>query len=386
MLTSASVANPMLDRLRLFLSHWIFSPLQGTTLRVWLQALSQNRFRVPPRFWPRALVTTASAAVNSVNAGRQRRRYENRVRDAEVESPVFILGHYRSGTTHLHNLLASDPGLAYPDNFQANFPRTFLVTESSGKRLGSLFTMRKRPHDNVELSLEIPTEDELALCADTLLSPHMGWHFPRRREHYERRYLTFDAASDEERRRWIESLRTFAAKLTVRHGDRLVLKSPLHTARIPLLLESFPDARFIHVHRDPFRVFLSTRNMERKVEPLFRYQASDRARLDERILWRYRTMMSHYLEHRDRVPYGRLVEVGYEELTREPLATLEEIYRRLDLRGFGRARPRMKQYLRSVAGYRKNVYPALEPETRERIAAEWGFAFRAWGYGGKESG
>ena len=48
---------------------------------------------------------------------------------ARVEAPLFILGHYRSGTTHLHNLLALDPQFAAPTFFQALNPHTFLSTE-----------------------------------------------------------------------------------------------------------------------------------------------------------------------------------------------------------------------------------------------------------------
>lgn len=345
-----------------------------------MRALAANRCAVSPAFWPRALATTVSAAAVSAQARLESRRWNDRIAAAEVREPVFILGHYRSGTTHLHNLLAQDARLAYPNNYQASFPHTFLSTEDAGTRLGAALTMRRRPHDNVALDLRVPTEDELALCADTLLSPHMAWHFPRRAEHYRSRYLTFAEASTEERARWVRSLRTFAAKLTVRHGRRLVLKSPLHTARIPLLLEAFPDARFVHLHRDPYRVYQSTLNMERKVEPLFRYQRSRPAGLEGRVLGRYADTMRAYLADRDRVPAGRLVETSYAELSGEPLACLETIYAGLELGDLTEARPRIERYLRSLRDYERNVYPQLPEADRGRVREAWGFAFEAFGY------
>lgn len=368
------------DRLRLWLARWMFSPLQGVTLDIWLQALRDNRFAVHPLLWPRALLTTVTAAGNSRAAARELRTYGAAIEAAQVAAPVFILGHYRSGTTHLHNLLAADPRFGFVNNYQANFPRTFLSTEEVGSRLGETLTMRRRPHDRVRLDLRVPTEDELALCGDTLLSPHMGWHFPRRRDWYDRRYLTFAEASAQERQRWIASLRRLARKLTVKLGKPLVFKSPLHTARVPLLLEAFPEARFIHVHRDPYKVFQSTVNMERKVEPLFRYQLASDRDLEERVLWRYREIYTRYLEDRRLIAPGRLTEVGYRHLAAEPLAALAEVYAQLRLPDFDIARPAIAHYVESLRGYRKNVYEPLQEPWRQRVAEEWGFTFREWGY------
>lgn len=369
-----------MDRLRSLLSRWLFSPLQGATVGGWWRALRSNRFRVAPVYWSRAALTTLTAAHNSLQARRERRRYRDAWESVELQPPVFVLGHYRSGTTHLHNLLARDPRFGFPNNYQANFPSTFLTTETMGARIGSLFTMRKRPHDNVRLDLRVPTEDELAICADTFLSTHMGWHFPRREPHY-RRYLTMREAAETERRRWRRSLRRFAAKLAVKQDTpRLVLKSPCHTAKVALILETFPDAVFVHVHRNPYDVYRSTRNMELEVEPLFQYQRPRRDALEERILWRYRTMYRTYLEDRESIPPGRVVEIPYRDLDEAPMPTLERIYAALGLPDFEVARPHLDRYLESIAGYRKNVYPELDPDTRARIAGQWGFAFEEWGY------
>lgn len=374
------MAVKSVDPFRLGLSRWLFSPLQGTTLSRWHRALAANGYAVAPAFWPRAALTTASAMLNSVAARVERRRRGEAIAGTSVVGPLFILGHYRSGTTHLHNLLAADERFAFANNFQANFPLTFLGAEPIGARIGSWLTMRHRPHDNVALDLQVPTEDELALCADTLLSPHMAWHFPNTAEETAERYLTFRSASPEERREWIRSLRAFARKLTHVYGRRLVFKSPLHTARIPLLLEAFPDALFVHVHRDPYRVFQSTLNMERKVEPLFRYQFRRADDLEDRVLRRYERIYRAYLADRPLVPPGRLVEIAYRDLRKDPLATLERVYTELGLPDFADTRPAIEAYLRGVRGYRTNDYPPLPERVAARIAREWELAFREWGY------
>ena len=232
----------------------------------------------------------------------------------------------------------------------------------------------------VAFDLRMPAEDELALSADTQLSPHLAWHFPRQADFYNQRYLTFRHADAEERPRWIASLRRLAAKLTFKYGRRLLFKSPLHTARVPLLLEAFPDARFVHLHRDPYRVYQSTRYMELEVEPFYRYQRGRPDTLEDRILRRYRLLYEAYLSDRAQIPAGRLVEVGFDALEREPMATLEHVYRGLQIPGFVAAMPALERYLASVRDYRKNVYVKLDADAAARVRQQWGFAFEAFGY------
>src|SRR6185436_8984100 len=116
----------------------------------------------------------------------------------------------------------------------------------------------KRPMDNVEWTMKSPQEDEFALCILCGKSPCTAWIFPKQREHYDR-YLTFRGVSDEEIKQWQDTLMWFLKKLTWKVQRPLILKSPPHTCRIKLLLQIFPDARFVHIHRDPYTVFSSSR-------------------------------------------------------------------------------------------------------------------------------
>jgi len=69
-----------------------------------------------------------------------------------------------------------------------------------------------------------------------------------------RRFLTMRKVTPVERARWRQSLDSFARKLLVRQGGdaNLLFKAPDHTGKIRLVLEQFPDAWFIHIHRDPY--------------------------------------------------------------------------------------------------------------------------------------
>src|SRR5205085_11917763 len=138
----------------------------------------------------------------------------------------------------------------------------------------------------------------------TLCSPYLGWMFPRRRDHYER-YLTLRDVPRQEVGRWKAGLLSFLRKLTWKYGRPLLLKSPTHTCRIRLLLELFPDARFVHIRRDPYTVFLSTRRLHQTVERQVGFQRHPGRDVEGYILRRYRLMYDVIVEERGLVPHGR---------------------------------------------------------------------------------
>ncbi|HQW03946.1 MAG TPA: sulfotransferase, partial [Saprospiraceae bacterium] len=78
-------------------------------------------------------------------------------------SPVFILGHWRSGTTLLHNAMAQDQQFAFINTFQSVFTNQFFGSRWLFKPLMKLLMPEKRPADNVLLSTEFPQEEGIAL-------------------------------------------------------------------------------------------------------------------------------------------------------------------------------------------------------------------------------
>src|SRR5262249_11698146 len=127
----------------------------------------------------------------------------------------------------------------------------------------------RRYLDEMAFGAAMPSEDEFAICMMTGLSPYMSWCFPGDAAGGYDRFLTFRNAQESEVARWQDAMTTFLKKLTLRSGRPLVLKSPPHTARIRLLLGLFPGARFVHIHRDPYVVFSSTRHMIRVGQPFY---------------------------------------------------------------------------------------------------------------------
>lgn len=369
------------EEARMFLTRWVFSPLNGVLFGDWLRLVANHGRAITPAYWPRAGMATAMSMLNSLVRPVEDLRFGRLLDSVRVERPVFVLGHHRSGTTHLWNLLTQDPQFAYPTILQAMFPHSFLSFEGVLQGLAAPLAIRKRPQDNVRISPDAPLEEERALCTQTFLSIQMARHFPGHRAQFER-FLTMRDATDAERARWRRAFSRFSQKLLLRHGlDRtLVFKSPDHTGKIRLILELFPDARFIHIHRHPYTVFASTQKMERLTQPIYAFQPTSLDAQDDFILWRYRRMYDAFFEDRDLIPAGQFAEIAFRDLEREPVEQMEAVYRTLGLPGFHRARPRLEAYLAGIAGYRKNAHAHLPPPIRRRIQSEWSESFDRWGY------
>jgi uncharacterized protein (DUF3820 family) len=355
--------------------------LRGVSGGDWARLLWDNGFRVPPAYWARAAVTTLSSLTNTPLKWLERLVHGRRLASVDVPPPLFVLGHWRSGTTHLQNLLAVDHRFACPTFIQTSQPHSFLLTEPVLRWAARLFMPAgTRGVDNVVWHAQVPAELEPALCRMTGLSPILSQVFPQRAEHYDR-YLTFQDVPAEEVQRWKAALLHLARKLTYRHGGRpLLFKSPPNTARIKLLLEVFPEARFVHIHRDPHAVYQSTRRLRLMLSELFAFQRPEPGKLHGRIVSQYAEMYEAYFAQRELIPAGRLSEVAYEDLERDPLGELARLYAELQLPDFAVARPALEGYVRSLAGYQKNAHPALPADVRADLARHWLRSFHEWGY------
>jgi len=382
----ASEADPYatgrkhMSRGQAFAGRWLVSNLMGLSLDRWLSILADNDFAIGPRYWSRAAVISLLSLFNSAASVIERVRYGPAVAAANPPPPIFILGHWRSGTTLLHNLLALDERFAAPNLFETMFPSGFMLTERWQSRLWSRLVPDTRLIDNMKLDTDMPQEDEFALALLTGLSPYMGHSFPQRWAHY-MRYLDFRDVDPAERKAWQRGLLDYVRKLTVHRGRcPLLLKSPPHTARIPLLLELFPDARFIHIHRNPYRVFQSNLHMLTEGLPLAKMQSGDLPEPEEFVIERYNRLHDAYFAGRDLIPAGRLVDIRFETLAVDPIGTMEGVYRALDLGAFEPIRPVLEAEQTQMRGYAQNRYRPLKDETRTRLAQAWRRSFETWNY------
>lgn len=355
--------------------------LTGITFGKWCQLLAQNNFRVSPAYAHRAAVITLASLSNSAFAALENLRFGAAIRQTHItKPPVFILGHWRSGTTYLHELLAQDTAqFQFPNTYQVVNPYTFLTTEGFTTRMFPWLVPPKRPMDNMAMAFTSPQEDEFAPLLMTLTSLYLGVSFPSRMAHYDR-YLTFRDVTRAEVEAWKAAFVQFCRKLTLNDSRALLIKSPPHTARIRLLLEMFPDARFIHIHRDPYRVFQSQRHFFDTAGWYTYLQKPDVSAIDEGILQRHEMMYDAYFQDLPLIPPDRMVDLRYDALETDPVGQIARVYEGLSLEGFAGFKPRLQAYVDSLKGYRTNDFHPLDPATKSMVARRWARSFEKWNY------
>ena len=159
-----------------------------------------------------------------------------------------------------------------------------------------------------------------------------------------------------------------------------MLKSPAHTSRIKLLLELFPEAKFVHIHRHPYAVLQSARHTVLKVSPWWTLQRNDHRELDDRVIRQYQEIYDAFFEERGLIAKGHFHELSFEELERDPIGRLRQAYEALDLPPFDHVEPALRRYLTGIADYKKNTFSELPPDLRARAARAWRRCFEEWRY------
>lgn len=355
--------------------------LMGLTFGRWIKLLAANKFLISPAYLHRAAVITLASPFNSLNAAIEDWHFGKAIDATEItEPPLFILGHWRSGTTHLHDLLAQDDQQFHaPNTFQVTNPLTFLTTENLMSKLFAWMVPAKRPMDNMPLSFTSPQEDEFAPMLMSLNASYLAVSFPQTGQHYEDD-LSFRDVPRSRVNAWKDAFIRFCKKLTLNDDRALLLKSPPHTARIKTILEMFPDARFVHIHRDPYRVFQSQQHFFDTACWYMYMQRPDLDAIDEGILTRHETMYDAFFEDLASLPDGRICHVAYDDLDTDAIGQLSRIYDHLSLPGFETYRPKVQAYLDSISSYKKNSYVTLDDAMKTKVAKRWSRSFETWGY------
>lgn len=294
------------------------------------------------------------------------------------KSPVFIIGHWRSGTTLLHDLISQDPQFAFPNLYQVLFPSHFLTTERIAVPLTSWMVPKSRPMDNIKTSWRSTQEDEIALLLLTLLSPYMVMAFPDQPEKYQKTW-DLKGLPQSDVQRWKDAMALFVKKLTVRDPRQQVMKSPGHTMKIPYILELFPDARFLYIYRNPYNVIRSGVHLRRTICEANTLGRPTLATCEEDVLNTYEQCIRTYHEDRKLVPGGQLHEIRFEDLERDPVGELNRAYEKLGLGDFGPLRRILEPQLPAIRSYRKNRFDENEGDMRA-IYDRLKFAFDEYGY------
>lgn len=343
--------------------------------------LRENRFQIDLVRYPMAGMVAGCSLLNSTLGLIQNITHGARIRRTElVAPPIFVVGHWRSGTTLMHELLALDSRFAYPCNFDAFIPHHFLLSRFFLYRLVQILMPGKRPMDDMEMGVASPQEDDFALCASGAPTPYRRIAFPNRggQDHL---LLNIHNASPQQLQQIQQQMTSFLQALTLLYRKRLVLKSPPHTGRIEKLAEWFPGARFIHISRHPYDLVPSTMKLWKSLDKLMAFQVP---RYDDGAIKNYifecqDLMYSAYHQQRSRIPSENLIEIRFEDLVANPLQSMERVYAELALEDFAQVRPAIENYFDRKRQHQKNQH-RIEDSLRLEIDAHWQNYLKMFGY------
>ncbi|MEQ8208587.1 MAG: sulfotransferase [Lacipirellulaceae bacterium] len=353
----------------------------GMRAGTWFSYLAKNRFSISPSRVPMSLAISAFSFANSAMAAADSLLFSRQVNEVKFEQPpLFILGHWRSGTTFLHELLIRDPRHNYPTTYQCFAPHHFLLSEKLLTPWTEFLLPGRRPMDNMAAGWRRPQEDEFALENLGVPTPYASMMFPNHGEVF-RDYLTLENVSETKRTAWKQELKRFFQRIALRDPRRLVVKSPAHTARVATLLELFPDAKFVHITRDPAELFVSTVQLWRSLNAVQGiHLPKDESWVEEYVLDSFERMYAAFAKDREQLSERQLVEVRYEELASNPKTELQRIYDQLELGGFAAAEEPVDAYLEQIKNYRPNRHE-IDDSLRTRLRERWGWYYEEYGYG-----
>ncbi len=354
-------------------------PLFGISPKHWIQLIDQNGGIGRAYLDRAAFISIGSIALVPLRL-LFHLTYQQKIKEYSIEKPpVLIIGHWRSGTSYLHELLSEDPQFCYVSLWNTLLPDSYPLLESS-KQFLSNFLPKTRPMDNIEVEIDGPYEEEAGIAALSPWSFFHGLHFPKNAEEQYVNSIHYTHLSAEEKQEWVEMYEQFMKTVVyTNNGKRLLLKDPANTARIPTLLEIFPQAKFIHIYRNPYKVYLSTVNMRKKVLEKLALQRGDPQQIEHQVINNYKRLMTSYFEQKKLIPKDHLIEIRYEDLVKHPMETVKQIYSHLDISGFKKAIPGMNAYLERKKDYKTNVY-RIDDEIIQRVKKHWDFTIDRWGY------
>lgn len=246
------------------------------------------------------------------------------IEEVAIERPIIICGLPRTGTTHLHNLIAADPNLRYlpyweslepfpaPDepDIAARRERCAVGLDLVNTSMPEFRRMHDMTVDHAHEEIQLLANDISGMLFETT------YHLPSFAAHYK---------SHDQTPSYAYLKRSLKAIEWLRGGSRWVLKSPQHLEQFPALYATFPDATFVVTHRDPVEV---TRSMVTMIAYASRMAcaAPEPARIARYWLNRAEDLFTGCLRDRDVLPATQSIDVRFTDFMADEAGTLATIY------------------------------------------------------------
>ncbi|WP_167100938.1 sulfotransferase [Mycobacterium sp. DL592] len=265
------------------------------------------------------------------------------IEDIEIERPIIICGLPRTGTTHLHNLMAADPNLRYLPYWESLEPFPAPDEEDETPRrercsagldlVNTSMPEFRRMHD---MTVD-HAHEEIQLLANDLSTMlfETTYYLPSFAEYYK---------AHDQGPSYAYLKRSLKALQFLRGGTRWVLKSPQHLEQFPTLYATFPDATFVVTHRDPVEV---TRSMSTMVAYASRMATAhpDPVKIGQYWLGRAEDLFNGCVWDRDVLPAHQSIDVRFTDFMADESGTLAAIYELADQPYDDEVRAAMAQFI-----------------------------------------
>lgn len=353
--------------------------LMGIRFSSLMNLILRHGIGLRPVFLLRALVLLPTSLLSEFFALVERFRFGKKISRTVIEKPpVFIIGHWRSGTTLLHQLMSLDSQFTTPRVIQTVIPDHFLFSSRYWVPVLKKMMPPKRPMDEVEMGPLDPMEDEWALFRLGAPTPMLKLFFPSGRKPFYEGTGEFNP-SGRDLEKWERSLLYFLKKVTLATGMQIVLKNPYHTPRVKILSEMFPGARFIHIVRHPYKIIPSAINMWNIVAGENAMKGGWKNPSFEETASMVNDFRESVYENSKKLPAGSFAEIRYEDLEKDPAGELKRLYKELGLSFTDTFGQEILRFMEEKKNYRKNRFD-LSNEEKAIIAAKLSDYMDHYGY------
>lgn len=260
---------------------------------------------------------------------------ENRLRLAElwkrrpemlgeaVRAPVFIVGSPRSGTSILHELMASDPATRAPAMWEMLFP----VEAHGGTSMADLADRVVQFGHDLQPEYETMHANSGHLPNECIfITSHVFlsdlWGGSMNAFGYQRHLARADhRIAYRFHRRFLQTLQAGGGP------RRWLLKAPSHLFQLRALFDVYPDARIVRTHRDPLKTLPSALNLMGTLKWM-RCEEVDMGPPTKHLPAGFAALYQDEIAARasGELPNERFVDVHFDRLVRDPVGTVGDVY------------------------------------------------------------
>ncbi len=339
--------------------HWIVKhePMAGFSLSNIARLLWHVDFQLHPKYWLRFFYALVLSCICLPFRLIEFLRFHRKIKRTQPRpDPIFIIGHWRSGTTYLNTLLTLDKSKAFVSNKETYCPHFFLAFPKLVRFIITHSLPETRPMDKIKIGPDLPGEEEHSLGAYDKYGFFHSMIFPGKFDFFTS-FLSFKKCPSRELKRWKKRYYYFVQKMTLISDNRpIIFKNPANSYRIKYLQEMFPRAKFIHLYRNPYEVYTSTLRFHHKTCEVFALQNWDYAVLKHKVGQLYAELYRSFDRTKADIPADNFIDVRYEDFIQHTLKTLEGIYTQFDWPGFEKLKPQFRDYIQSQRTYKPAQY------------------------------